>query len=134
MEIDRTCRSSTPLPSKSLVPACSILSNALQPHGLQPTSPLCSLQEHWSGLLFLPPVDLPNSGIKPVSPALAGRFFTMERVWEGRGYHGACVGREGGNLFSSFHNHLLSTDLMPGMLLSLRTQKMNKIKFFLPGI
>ena len=85
LEIERTCRNSTPLPTKSLVPACSILSNALQPHGLQPTSPLCSLQEHWSGLLFLPPADLPNSGIKLVSSALAGRFFTMERVWEGSG-------------------------------------------------
>ena len=38
-----------------------------------------SKQEHWSGLPFPPPGDLPNSEIKPasiVSPALAGRFFT----------------------------------------------------------
>jgi len=38
-----------------------------------------SRQEYWNGLAFLPPGDLPNSGIKPVSlasPALAGRFFT----------------------------------------------------------
>ena len=27
---------------------------------------------------FPPPGDLPNSGIEPVSPALAGRFFTTE--------------------------------------------------------
>ena len=27
-------------------------------------------QEHWSGLSFLPPVDLPNPGIEPRSPAL----------------------------------------------------------------
>ena len=33
-------------------------------------------QEYWSGLLFPPPGDLPNPGIGPVSPALAGRFFT----------------------------------------------------------
>ena len=36
-------------------------------------------QEHWSGLLFPTPRDLPNSGIKAVffvSPALAGKFFT----------------------------------------------------------
>ena len=35
-------------------------------------------QEHWSGMSFLSPGDLPNPGIKPtslVSPALAGRFF-----------------------------------------------------------
>ena len=35
-------------------------------------------QENWSGLPFLPPVDLPDLGIKPVFPALAGRFFTTE--------------------------------------------------------
>ena len=37
------------------------------------------MQEYWSGLLFLSPGDLPNSGIKPMSlasPALAGGFFT----------------------------------------------------------
>ena len=31
-----------------------------------------SRQENWSGLLFFAPGDLPNPGIKPVSPALAG--------------------------------------------------------------
>ena len=35
-------------------------------------------QEYWSGLPFPPPGDLPNPGIEPVSPALAGRFFTAE--------------------------------------------------------
>ena len=36
-------------------------------------------QEHWSGLPFPPPGDLPNPGIKLTSlasPALAGEFFT----------------------------------------------------------
>ena len=36
-------------------------------------------QEDWNGLPFPSPEDLPNPGIKPaspVSPALAGRFFT----------------------------------------------------------
>ena len=33
-------------------------------------------QEYWSGLPFPPPGDLPSSGIKPTSPALAGGFFT----------------------------------------------------------
>ena len=35
--------------------------------------------KHWSGLPFTTPGDLPDSGIEPkcpVSPALAGRFFT----------------------------------------------------------
>jgi len=35
-----------------------------------------SKQEYCSGLPFLTPEDLPNPGIKPTSPALAGRFFT----------------------------------------------------------
>ena len=34
--------------------------------------------EHWSGLPFPPPGDLLDPGIKPVSPALAGRFLTIE--------------------------------------------------------
>ena len=33
-------------------------------------------QEYWSGLLFPSPGDLPDPGIKLVSLALAGRFFT----------------------------------------------------------
>ena len=37
-----------------------------------------SRQEYWSGLPFLSPEDLPEPGIKPVSPALAGGFFTTE--------------------------------------------------------
>ena len=40
-----------------------------------------SRQEHWSGLPFPPPGDLPDPGIKPLSPAspeLAGRFFITE--------------------------------------------------------
>ena len=35
-------------------------------------------QEYWSGLPFPSPVDLPNTGIEPPSPALVGRFFTTE--------------------------------------------------------
>ena len=37
-----------------------------------------SRQEYWTGLPFLSPGDLPDSGIEPGSPALAGRFFTFE--------------------------------------------------------
>ena len=35
-------------------------------------------QEYWSGLPFPSPGDLPDPGIEPVSPALAGRFLTTE--------------------------------------------------------
>ena len=37
-----------------------------------------SRQEDWSGLPFPPPGGLPDPGIKPASPALGGRFFTVE--------------------------------------------------------
>ena len=35
-------------------------------------------QEYWSGLPFPSPGDLPDPGIEPSSPALAGRFFITE--------------------------------------------------------
>ena len=35
-----------------------------------------SRQECWSGLPFPSPEDLPDTGIKPLLPALAGTFFT----------------------------------------------------------
>ena len=52
----------------------SIMSESLQPLGLEPTRLLCpwgfSRQEYWSGLPCLPPGDLPNPGIESRSPAL----------------------------------------------------------------
>ena len=50
-------------------------------------------QEYWSGLSFPSPGDLPDSGIKPGSPALAGRFFTTEPPGKPTsllGSHSAC--------------------------------------------
>ena len=35
-------------------------------------------QEYWSGLPFFFPGHLPDPGIEPTSPALAGGFFTTE--------------------------------------------------------
>ena len=35
-------------------------------------------QEYWNGLLFPPLGDRPNPGIEPMSPELAGGFFTPE--------------------------------------------------------
>ena len=35
-------------------------------------------QEYWSGLPFHSPGALPDPGIEPLSPALAGGFFTTE--------------------------------------------------------
>ena len=51
------------------------------PWTVAPQSPLSmefSRVEYWNGLPFSPPGDFPDPGIKPMSPALAGRFFTAE--------------------------------------------------------
>ena len=41
-----------------------------------------SRPEHWSGLPFSSPGGLPNPGIEPRSPAVAGGFFTSWAIWE----------------------------------------------------
>ena len=44
-----------------------------------------SREEHWNGLLFPTPGNLPDPGIEPrslKSPALAGRFFITSATWE----------------------------------------------------
>ena len=43
-----------------------------------PLSMKISRQEYWSGLPFPSSGDLPDPGIKPLFPALAGGFFTPE--------------------------------------------------------
>ena len=65
---------------------CSVASHSLWLHGLWLTcqaflSMKFSREEYWSGLSFPFPGALFNPGIEPaspVSPALAGRFFTTE--------------------------------------------------------
>ena len=70
-------------------------------------------QEHWSGLPYPPPGDIPDPGIEPpslMSPALAGRFFTIRATWEALstftgilGFPDGSVGKDStcneGNLF-----------------------------------
>ena len=46
--------------------------------GQAPLSMGFSKQEEWNGLPFPSPGDLPDPGIKPMSPALTGGFFTIE--------------------------------------------------------
>ena len=51
------------------------------PWTVAPLSMVLSQQEQWRGLPFPPPEDLPNPGVKPVSPVspiLRGGFFTTE--------------------------------------------------------
>ena len=62
--------------------SCSVVSDSFQTlwtaacHA--PPTMGFSSQKYWSGLPFPSPGDLPNLGMEPVSPALAGRFFTTE--------------------------------------------------------
>ena len=45
-------------------------------------------EEYWSGLLFPPPGDRPNPGIKTASPAssaLVGRLYHCD-TWEAHGF------------------------------------------------
>ena len=47
-----------------------------------PLSTGFSRYEYWSGVPCPPLWDLPNSGIKPPSPSLAGGFFATSTTWE----------------------------------------------------
>ena len=70
-----------PLPEKLGYISHSVLSNSVIPWTVAHQAPLSMgfpRQEYWSGLPFPPPGDLPDPGIKLVSPALEGRFFTAE--------------------------------------------------------
>ena len=60
--------------------ACSVISDCLRPHRAcqSPLPMVFPRQEYWSGLPFPSPGDLPNPGLEPASPALAGRLFTTE--------------------------------------------------------
>ena len=61
--------------------ASSVVSNFKIPWTVAHQAPLSmgfSRQEYWSGLPFPPPGDLPDPGIEPVSPELAGEFFPTE--------------------------------------------------------
>ena len=68
--------------------SCSIVSNSVTPWTTAHQAPLpleFSMQEYWSGVLFHPPEDLPNTDIRPmslVSPALAGGFFTTSASFQ----------------------------------------------------
>ena len=58
---------------------CSVMSDSLIPWTVACQAPLSmkfSRQEYWSGLSFPSPGDLPDPGIKCMSPALADGFFT----------------------------------------------------------
>ena len=67
-----------------LLQVCPTLCNSTRTVAhLAPLSMGFSRQEYWSGLPCPPPGGLPDPGIKhvpPVSPALAGGFFTTSAI------------------------------------------------------
>ena len=83
-----------------------------------------SRQEYWSGLPFPPAGRLPHPGIEPsspVSPALAGRFFTTSTTWGALSTSpcrpnafgsGRCVWAEGASGSSDSRLHPFSTRLL----------------------
>ena len=63
----------------------SVVSDSVAPWTVahQATLPMeFSRQEYWSELPFPTPGDLPNPGIKCMSPALAAGFFTSSATWK----------------------------------------------------
>ena len=64
---------SSPVVSDSLWPPRTVARQT-------PLSLEFSQQEYWSGLSFPPPGDLPDTGMEPMSPALASGFFTHHWV------------------------------------------------------
>ena len=61
--------------------SCSVMSDSLSPHKLAHQASLSmdfSRPEHWSGLPFPSPEDLPNPGIEPWSPALQADSLPFE--------------------------------------------------------
>ena len=68
-----------------LLPLCPTLVTPWTAVSQAPLSMGFSRQEYWGGLPCPPPGDLPDPGIEPVfpvSPALAGKFFTDSAIWE----------------------------------------------------
>ena len=73
--ISRVCL----IPVCTCMLSCSVMSAFVIPWTVAHKAPLSTRvfqQEYWSSLSFPPAGDHPNPGIKSMSPALAGRFFT----------------------------------------------------------
>ena len=61
--------------------SCSVVSDSATSWTVAHQAPLSMgfpRQEYWIGLPFLSPENLPNPGIKPMSPALVGEFL----IWK----------------------------------------------------
>ena len=82
---EHTLYSQHPLRCLPLMPVCAPLHSHVRlsatPRTVAQQAALSmgfSRQEYWSGVPFPFPMDLPDPGIEPASPALAGGLFTTE--------------------------------------------------------
>ena len=69
-----TSGSASPRLNQLTLPACSVIPDSSPPRTVAHQAPLSMhfpRQEYWRGLPFPSPGDLPNTGIEPMSPALA---------------------------------------------------------------
>ena len=69
-------------PIRTCTCVCSGVSDLCDSMDCSPPSMVFSRQEYWSGFPFPSPGDLSNPGIKSVSPAFTGSFFTTGTTWE----------------------------------------------------
>jgi len=72
-----SCLHPTPLGCHCAVLSCSVVSDSLQPHGLEPARAF-SRQEYWCGLPCPPPGNLPHPGIEPRSLTLQADSLLSE--------------------------------------------------------
>ena len=73
-----------------------------------------SRQEYWSLLPFPPPGSLPDPGLEtvsPVSPALAGEFFSHRATWEARRYQVLSINQNTGKVTLNKTGKLALEDL-----------------------
>ena len=73
-----------------LLLSCSVMSDSLPPHGWHPAKLLCPWDFPGHGLLFPFAGYLSDPGIEPMSPTLAGGFFTTESLAKSTQVH-ICV-------------------------------------------
>ena len=86
-------------------------------------------QEYWIGLSFPSPGDLPNPGIKPMSPALAGGSFTPTVTWEASTISYSMMKNTGWVPVSYLYKCLLSTDYVTGIVLGTEDRMLRKSAF-----
>ena len=98
-------------------------------------APLCmrfSRQEYWSGLPWLSPGDLLDSGIEPMflmSPALGGRFFTTCATWEAPFHQYHFMAKHSDGFSSKCYSHTSSSFKCSSKAFSSQYSKITSSRF-----